>query len=150
MNKGSFAQLTGTKGLFTALNLLVQAEAVNTADASKLTALLQSNSEDEDESAGAPAAANFENQSGGILDLLADLQSKAEDDLASARKAESESQQNYDMKKGALSDEIKFAAKDLDESKSSKAASEEKKAGAEGELASSSKTLAQDTKVAKF
>jgi septal ring factor EnvC (AmiA/AmiB activator) len=146
MNKGSFAQLTGTKGLFTALNLLVQAEAVNTADASKLTALLQSNSEDEDESAGAPAAANFENQSGGILDLLADLQSKAEDDLASARKAESESQQNYDMKKGALSDEIKFAAKDLDESKSSKAASEEKKAGAEGELASSSKDLAQDQK----
>jgi hypothetical protein len=80
------------------------------------------------------------------LDLLADLQSKAEDDLAAARKAESESQHNYEMKKGALGDEIKFAAKDLDESKKSRAASAEKKAGAEGDLASSSKDLAQDTK----
>jgi len=148
MNKGSFVQLTGVKGLMTALNLLVQAEAVNTADASKLTALLQSysSSEEEDDATGAPAGAVTENQSGGILDLLADLQSKAEDDLASARKAESESQHNYDMKKGALSDEIKFAAKDLDESKSSRAASSEKKAGAEGDLAASSKDLSQDTK----
>jgi septal ring factor EnvC (AmiA/AmiB activator) len=149
-NKGSFVQLTGAQGLVSALKLLEQASEVNTADANKLTALVQSYSnseaEDQDEETGAPAAANYENQSGGIVDLLADLQSKAEDDLAAARKAESESQHNYDMKKGALSDEIKFAAKDLDEAKKSKAASEEKKAGAVGDLTSSSKDLAQDTK----
>jgi hypothetical protein len=148
MNGGSFAQLSGATGLTTALKLLVEAQEVGTADASKLTALLQSHSgsEEEDEEAGAPAAAVTENQSGGILDLLADLQGKAEDDLAAARKAESESQQNYDMKKGALSDEIKFAAKDLDESKKGKAASEEKKAAASGELTASAKDLAQDIK----
>merc|ERR1719253_1727493 len=50
------------------------------------------------------------------------------------------------MKKGALSDEIKFAAKDLKEAKTSKAASEEKKAAATGELTASSKDLAQDIK----
>jgi len=148
MNGGSFAQLSGVSGLTSALKLLVEAQAVGTADASKLTALLQSysNNDEQDEEAGAPAAAVTENQSGGILDLLADLQGKAEDDLAAARKAESESQQNYDMKKGALSDEIKFAAKDLDESKKSKASSEEKKAAATGELTASSKDLAQDIK----
>jgi len=148
MNGGSFAQLSGVTGLTTALKLLVEAQAVGTADAGKLTALLQSysNNDEQDEESGAPAAAVTENQSGGILDLLADLQGKAEDDLASARKAESESQQNYDMKKQALSDEIKFAAKDLDEAKKSKAASEEKKATASGDLTSSSKDLAQDTK----
>jgi hypothetical protein len=148
MNKGSFAQLSGVHGLTTALNLLVQASAVSTADSSKLTALLQSqtNTDDQEEETGAPAAANYENQSGGILDILADMQSKAEDDLAAARKAESESQQNFDMKKGALSDEVKFASKNLEESKKAKAASEEKKAAATGDLTSSSKDLAQDTK----
>jgi uncharacterized phage infection (PIP) family protein YhgE len=148
MNKGSFAQLSGVSGLTTALKLLVDAQAVGTADAGKLTALVQSysKSDDQDEEAGAPAAAVTENQSGGILDLLADLQGKAEDDLAAARKAESESQQNYDMKKGALSDEIKFASKDLAESKKSKASSEEKKAAATGELTASAKDLAQDIK----
>jgi len=79
MNGGSFAQLSGVSGRTTALKLLVQAQAVNTADAGKLTALLQdySSSDDQDEEAGAPAAAVIENQSGGILDLLADLQGKA-------------------------------------------------------------------------
>jgi len=148
MNGGSFAQLSGVSGLTSALKLLVQAQEVGTADAGKLTALLQSysNNDDQDEEAGAPAAAVTENQSGGILDLLEELQSKAEEDLEAARKAESESQQNFDMKKGALSDEIKFAQKDLKEAKTSKAASEEKKAAATGELTSSSKDLAQDIK----
>ena len=148
MNGGSFAQLSGVTGLTTALKLLVQAQAVGTADAGKLTALVQeySASQDQDEEAGAPAAAVTENQSGGILDLLADLQGKAEDDLAAARKAESEAQHNYDMKKGALSDEIKFAAKDLDEAKKSKAASEESKAAATGDLTATTKDLFQDTK----
>jgi hypothetical protein len=148
MNKGSFAQLSGVSGLTTALNALVQASAVDHADANKLTALLQSqsNNDDQDEETGAPAAANYDNQSGGILDILTDLQSKAEDDLAEARKAESESLQNFDMKKGALSDEVKFASKNLEESKKEKAASEEAKAKASGDLASSSKDLAQDQK----
>jgi hypothetical protein len=148
MNGGSFAQLSGVSGVTTALKLLVQAQAVGTADAGKLTAMLQEygSSQDQDEEAGAPAAAVTENQSGGILDLLADLQGKAEDDLAAARKAESNAQHNYDMKKGALSDEIKFAAKDLDEAKKSKAASEESKAAATGDLTATTKDLFQDTK----
>jgi len=78
--------------------------------------------------------------------LLADLQGKAEDDLAASRKAESEAQHNYDMKKGALSDEIKFAAEDLDAAKKSKAASEESKAAASGDLTATTKDLFQDTK----
>ena len=113
----------------------------------KLTALLQSysSSDDEDEETGAPGAAVFENQSGGILDLLTDLQGKAEDELSSARDTESQAQHNFDLKSKALSDELKFAAADLDESKKSKAAIEEKKAEAEGDLASTNKDLFGDT-----
>jgi len=133
---------------------MVQAHGINSADDSKLTALLQSyskseesnDSEDQDEEAGAPAAAAFENQSGGILDLLTDLQGKAEDELASARDSEAKAQHNFDLKKQALTDELKFAAADLDESKKSKASNQEKKAAAEGDLASTSKDLGQDQK----
>jgi chromosome segregation ATPase len=148
---GSFAQLKGAEGVVAALQSMVSAAQIGTADASKLTALVQSYSsdkdEDEDDSTGAPAAAVTENKSGGIIDALADLQGKAEDELASARKAEAKAQGNYDLKKQALSDELKFSAKDMDASKKSIAANAEKKAAAEGELTTSTKDLAEDEKV---
>jgi len=153
MAKGSsFAQMSGIQGLMTALDTLVKAQEIGSADGSKLSALLQSYSadkdqdQDEDDSTGAPDAATYESKSGGILDALADLQSKAEDELSEARKAESKSQNNFDLKKQALTDEIKFANKDMDEAKKTKAATEEKKAGAEGELTSVTKALNEDKK----
>merc|ERR1712124_175283 len=60
---GSLAQLQGAKGLQQALAALLQASSISSADGNKLTALLQSSASDED--AGAPAAAVYENQSGG-------------------------------------------------------------------------------------
>jgi hypothetical protein len=147
MNKGSFAQLQGVQGLTQALKTLVDGSAINVADGTKLTALLQSynTNNDEEEESGAPGAAVYENQSGGILDLLADLQSKAEDELSSARDAESNAQHNFEMKSQALNDELKFAGAELDSSKKSKAALEEKKAAAEGDLAGTQKDLFGDT-----
>jgi chromosome segregation ATPase len=145
----SFAQLTGLNGLMSALDTLVKAQSIGTADGAKLGALLQSYSSNDDaeESASAPDAAAYESKSGGILDALADLQSKAEDELSESRKAESKAQNNFDLKKQALTDELKFAAKDLDEAKKTRSATEEKKAGAEGDLTSTSKDLAEDEKV---
>jgi chromosome segregation ATPase len=146
MNKGSFAQLQGVQGLTSALKILVEGSAINVADGNKLTALIQSYSnDDQDEESGAPGAATYENQSGGILDLLADLQSKAEDELSSLRDAESQAQHNFDLKAQALADALKFANVELDETKKSKAALEEKKAGAEADLAGTQKDLFGDT-----
>merc|ERR1719217_313153 len=153
----SFAQLgSNAKNIAAALDALVSASAVGTADAQRLTALIQSGSgssdgdEDSDESddsaTGAPAGAAYENQSGGILEALDGLLGKAEEQLAEARKAESAALNNYALKKQALSDEIKFANKDLDEAKKNSAACAERKSVAEGDLSATKKDLAEDVK----
>jgi predicted RNase H-like nuclease (RuvC/YqgF family) len=92
---GSFAQLHGAAGLQTALASLVQGLAISTADAGRLTALVQSSANDED--TGAPDAAVYESQSGGIVDALEGLLSKAEDQLAEVRKEEATSRNNFDL-----------------------------------------------------
>jgi len=66
--------------------------------------------------------------------------------LDSARKAESTSAQNYQMLKQSLTDEIKFANKDMDKAKKGLSESQEKKATAEGGLETTSKDLAEDIK----
>merc|ERR1719446_1095103 len=69
---------------------------------------------------------------------------KAQGQLDKARKTEATSKQNYQMLKQSLTDEIKFANKDMDKAKKDKAASEEGKATAEGGLEKASKDLAED------
>jgi len=152
INKGSFLQLQGLSGLTKALQILVQANSINTADGSKLTALLQSYGEDRSEeedgadASGAPDSAAYENQSGGILDLLQDLQSKAEEELNAEREAESKAQHNYDMIKQSLDHALKVAQADMTDSKKTKAANEEHKAVAEGDLVTTQKDLYEDQK----
>merc|ERR1711957_658683 len=141
---GSFAQLHGAAGLQTALVALVQGLAISTADAGRLTALVQNSANDDD--AGAPDAAVYESQSGGIVDALEGLLSKAEDQLAEARKEEATSRNNFDLLKQSLQDEIKFSNQDLEKSKKHRAENEEKKAVAEGDFTATSKDRAEDKK----
>jgi len=76
---------------------------------------------------------------------LEDLREKAEGQLDTARKAEQASLNNYQMLKQSLEDEIKFANKDMDAAKKGKAASEEGKASASGDLSVTKKDLDEDT-----
>merc|ERR1719359_2778769 len=125
---------------------MVQASALSSADASRLTALVQTQSSDSDsdEEVGAPAAAVYEGKSGGIIGTLEGLTEKAEGQLDKARKEESTAAQNYAMLKQSLTDEIKFANKDMDKAKKDLAASQEKKATAEGDLEVTTKDLNED------
>merc|ERR1719253_503605 len=127
---------------------MVQASAVSSADATKLTALVQSSTQsaDSDEELGAPDAAVYENKSGGIVDTLSNLLDKAESQLAAARKEETQAKNNYEMQKQALDDAVRFGNKDMDEAKKSLAASGETKAAAGGDLEVTNKDLAEDTK----
>merc|ERR1719390_306804 len=110
-------QLRGSKSVVDALNALVQASVINSADSKRLTALVQSSqdAQEEDDEVAAPAAAAYKGHSDGIIGTLEDLLEKAETQLEKARKAEETSLHNYQMLKGSLTDEIKFATKDLDE-----------------------------------
>lgn len=138
----SMMQLKKAGSVVQALQAMVQAQSLSSADGSKLAALIQSNQEDDD--SGAPDPAVYENQSGGVLDVLNDLLEKAQGELDGARTKENSDMQNFQMLKQSLTDEIKFANKEKSEASTSKSASAEGKATAEGDLDVTSKALAED------
>jgi len=145
MNGGaSMLEINKAASVTEALSMMVQAESLNQADGAKLTALIQSNSADED--SGAPDPAVYENQSGGIIDTMNELLTKASTQLENARNTETANIQAYEMLKQGLEDEVKFAKKEKTEAQQSKSASEEKKATAEGDLEISTKDLNEDIK----
>merc|ERR1719284_2222408 len=130
-------QLKSANNLAQALTIMVKASAISSADATKLTALMQT--DESDSETGAPAAEVYENHSGGIIDTLNGLLEKAESQLDAATKAETTAKNNYELKKQSLTDEIKFANKDMDAAKKGLAESGETKAAAEGDLAVTTK-----------
>merc|ERR1719230_1546611 len=135
-------QLKNANNIAQVLNTLVEGAAITSEDASKLTALVQSSSSDDD--AGAPAATVYQGQSGGIIQVLTDLLEKAQGQLADARNAETTNVHNFELMAQGLNDEIKFGKKEISEAKKALAASGEKKAGAEGDLAATTKTKTED------
>merc|ERR1719472_133704 len=110
----SMMQLKTASNVAQALSVMVQATSLSTADASKLTALIQNSQEEDSDDTGAPAAAVYKGQSGGIIGTLQDLFEKAEGQLEKARSAETKSVQAYQMLAQSLKDEIKYATKDSD------------------------------------
>merc|ERR1719359_846749 len=142
----SMLQLKSATSITEALSVMVQASVLSSADGSRLTALVQTEQNDSDSDAGAPAAAVYEGHSDGIIGTLEGLTENAETQLDKARKAESTAAQNYEMLKQSLTDEMKFANADMDKAKKGLAESQEKKATAEGDLEVTEKDLAEDIK----
>merc|ERR1719197_485723 len=132
----SMLQVKGATSVTQALSVMVQASVFSSADASRLTALVQTQQSDSDadEELGAPAAQVYKGHSDGIIGTLEGLTEKAEGQLEKARKEESTAVQNYEMLKQSLTDQVKFANKDMDAAKKDLAESQEKKAAAEGDL----------------
>jgi len=145
---------TNVKVLMQSMSAVINAAAsFSSMDQKKLLALVQSRETDpsSDEAAaeadeaalGAPAAAVYKTHSTSIVDVLEDLKDKAEGELADLRKAETNAQHNYDMLKQSLLDQKAADEKDLADEKGAKAAAEEEKATAEGDLAVTVKALAE-------
>jgi hypothetical protein len=150
MQKGgaSMLQLKNADNLAQAFSAMVQASMISTADASKLTALVQSSQESDesegDDALGAPAAAVYQGHSSNIIDTLGDLLEKAQAQLADARSTESIALHNFEMLKQSLDDQIKFASRDTADAKKAHSESSEKKSVAIGDLEVTSKDLAGD------
>merc|ERR1719222_459240 len=100
---------------------------MTTADASRLTALVQSSakgaSDDSDAGVGSPDAAVYEGHSGGIIETLESLKEKAESQLDTARKTETSNIQNFQLLKQSLEDEISNSNAEKDEAETASAAS---------------------------
>jgi len=146
----SMLQLKNAGSLIQALIVMVQASMISSTDVAKLTAFVQESQKDEDTdddaAPGAPAATVYGSHSGDILSTLQDLSEKAETQLADLRKRETVNQNNFEMLKQSLEDELKFGNKDMSEAKRGIAVSSEKKSTAEGDLSVTSKDLNEDLK----
>jgi len=147
MQKGG-SLLQGQSSVLPALNALVSGSMLSSADASRLSALIQSShaaGDDADDMAlGAPDAAVYEGHSQGIIETLEDLLDTAQKQLADARKAEINAIHNFKMLEQTLTDETKYLSTDMSNSKKAKSASSASKASAEGDLTVTSKSLAAD------
>jgi len=128
------------------LGAVINAASFSSQDQRNLAALVQSQQGSDDEELGAPAAAVYKSHSSSIFDVLEDMKEKAEGQLAELRKAESTTKHNYNMLKQSLTDQIEADSADMSKEKSLKAATEETKAVAEGDLAETVKGLAEDKK----
>jgi chromosome segregation ATPase len=149
MQKGgaSALQLKNAINVAQALTVLVQASALSSADAGKLTALIQNArqaTDTDEDSQGAPAAAPYQGHSDSIIETLEDILDKAQAQLRDARKTETEAIHNFAMLKQSLEDEIKFATQDVAAAKKSLSESSEKRGAAEGDVALAAKDLAAD------
>jgi len=135
--------------LLKSLTTVVDAAAFTINDREHLVALVQDKNKDDEEDSelGAPAAAGYKSHSSNIVDVLEDLKEKAEEELASLRKAESSTKHNYQMLKQSLDDQMTADTKDLNAEKSAKAGSEEAKAVAVGDLSETTKFLANSDEV---
>lgn len=140
----AFAQIdvNNLQAVTQALGAIVDAAGFKAVQKDKLMALVQDQSDDDDEELGAPAAKVYESKAGGIVDVLADMKDKAESELADLRKAESNTAHNYDMLKQSLEDTIAAHTKSKEEEEANKASAEEEKATAEGDLTEVNKNLA--------
>jgi len=146
-NPAAFLQMdtSGIQGLVAALGAIADAASLKGADTQKLVAFAQQSAQEDDEEAGAPDAATYKSQSTGILNTLEDLKAKAEEQLADLRKAESSTKHNFALLKQSLEDEAAYNTKEKGEEQAFKAETEEAKATATGDLATTTKLL-QDTK----
>jgi len=131
-----------------ALTTMVEASMLSSANVQKLSSLVQAAQESTagagDDAVGSPAASVYKGHSANIIDVLSSLLEKAEAQLDGAQKAESTALYNFQMLKQSLQDQIRFATNDASAARKSLAISKESKATAQGDLAVTSKDLAED------
>jgi len=152
--QAALLQEKGASSITGALNVMVDATAMSSEDASRLTALVQERSlekteesgsdDDTDFELGSPAAAHYESHSAGVMGTLQSLYDRAESQLSKVRQTESASQQNYQRLRQSIEDEVQLAKKDMHATKAGIAESREAVSVATGDLDMTSKDLEQD------
>merc|ERR1719160_513418 len=107
-----------------------------------MSALMQ----DAAEMVAAPEAAAFEGSSGGIVQMISDLEAKFNDERDALEKKESEERHSFDMMSQELTDQIEGAVAERKSQLSTKNQRLSDKAKSEGESADTSAVLASDEK----
>merc|ERR1719456_604941 len=139
--KGANKQL---ETLADTLSKIVSASWVTAEEKVKVQSLLQSEDEDLSLQPQATTAA-YASKGGGILDALADLKTKAEESLSSARKTEMEASHSYEMLKQSMEMESSQMNKRMGEATNQRAGTEEAKHMAAEELTETEASLKSDS-----
>merc|ERR1719159_1834186 len=129
--------------LLKGVSVVIDAAAFSGDNKQKLLGLIQNMQGDDDADLGAPAPDTYKSHSGGIVDTLTSMKDDAEGELSEARKAEANTQHNYDMLKQGLTDEIAAAEHEKKEQEEGKAEAAGLQASSEGELVVTEKELAE-------
>jgi len=123
------------------LGQIVEASFVTQKQKDHIAALLQSRAESEEEAEFGSRTMDVS----AIMDTLADMEDKADQSLSDARKGEADSQGSHNLLKQGLENEIANSKKEMGESTNRKASTAQALAGAQGDLATEQKGLAEDT-----
>ena len=137
MSQGApMLQLQRAGSVVEALKAMVPASALSAADASRVTALVQTSPADDDADIdgvlNATHTAGHEDHSGGILQTVEGLLEKAEAQLDTARTTETSNLHNFAMLRQSWTEQIKSATKDAGKSEKCISEAEEAKATASG------------------
>jgi len=141
-------QVQQASDLAGALRVMLDAAMIGSQDVQKLTALMQSSKSAEesgdDDDLGAPDPTVYKGHSGGIIDTLEDLLDKAKTELSDLRSKETANKHNFQLMAQSINDEVKYAQKDMQDSKKAVEESKSTKATCEGDLGVTTKTLTED------
>jgi len=129
------------------LGAVIDASWLTSGNSERLFSMLQARQDAMD--SGAPAPEAYKSQSGNVIDLMEDMREKAEAQLRNARNTESKAQQNFDLLRQSLKQQIEQGNKDMKDEKSNKAAAEEKKATGEKNLGVTKRELAKSEEALK-
>jgi len=145
MKANSLAQVSKTSltELTDALSTIMKIGVLQGMDHSKLAAFMQADDGDDFLSASAPDAKAYESHAGSLLDTLEDMKEKAVAMRNDGQKAELNAKHAFEMLAQSLENELKVDRKTLDGGKADKAAAEEAKAQAEGDLSMTQKVVAE-------
>jgi len=131
-----------------AINAIVDAASMSAHDKKSLMSLAQSSQEDSDamDDMGAPNPEAYKSKSKGIVEVLEDMRAKAATQLKEVQGEEVNAAHNFALLKQSLEDQMSADAKEIDQSKSSKAGAQSSKATAQGELANTEASLGTSEK----
>merc|ERR550519_2549357 len=127
----------------------MNAASINVEDRKKLASLLETHAFDDDDFEGpngAPKAAAYESHSATIIDTLAELKVKAETERADLRRSEMTKKHNFELLAQSLTDQATTQNADVRSKKSTLGQKSEAKGSAQGTLAETQTTLANDEK----
>jgi len=139
----SLLQVQKVPDVLAAIDAMVSSAMIGAADADGLTAFMQ-NSEEASELA--PSAPVYEGKSGSIVEMLEDMQDKANAELKELRIKEASARHAFEMLQQSLQDQMSFAQEEVSKLKSNLAQTQVSKSADEKDLQEAATNVEADNK----